>query len=92
LNNQVKVEIDDTLDRSELFGIMDRNLKIIKDNFSVEIIQRGNEITLTGDDAEKAGTVIREMLGIIASGEKNRFSENKLYNDIGGKRSIISGK
>lgn len=70
LNKQVKVEIDDILDRSELFGIMDRNLKIIKDNFSVEIIQRGNEITLTGDDAEKAGTVIREMLGIIASGEK----------------------
>ena len=70
MNNQVKVEIDDTMDRSELFGIMDGNLKIIKDNFSVEIIQRGNEITLTGDDAEKAGTVITEMLGIIASGEK----------------------
>lgn len=67
---EMRIKIDDEQDSDELFGNLDVNLKIIQDNYDVEIVQRQDEIILTGKEVAKAEEVIEELLGIIRSGEK----------------------
>ena len=67
---EMRIKIDGEQDSDELFGNLDVNLKIIQDNYDVEIVQRQDEIILTGKEVAKAESVIEELLGIIRSGEK----------------------
>lgn len=67
---EMRIKIDGEQDSDELFGNLDVNLKIIQDNIDVEIVQRQDEIILTGKEVAKAEEVIGELLGIIRSGEK----------------------
>ena len=53
-----KVPISDTIDRRELFGGLDQNLKIIEDNLKVDIIQRDNELILKGENLAKAEALL----------------------------------
>jgi phosphate starvation-inducible PhoH-like protein len=69
LIKELKIKIDHDQDTNELFGNLDVNLKIIKDNYDVEIVQRQDEIIIKGKEAEKAQQVIVELLGILESGE-----------------------
>ena len=69
LIEELKIKIDQAQDTNELFGNLDVNLKIIKDNYDVEIVQRQDEIIIKGKEAEKAQRVIVELLGILESGE-----------------------
>lgn len=69
LIEELKIKIDQAQDTDELFGNLDVNLKIIKDNYDVEIVQRQDEIIIKGKEAEKAQRVIVELLGILESGE-----------------------
>jgi len=64
------IAMEQILDHSELFGIMDKNLDTIRDSMDVEMIQRDNQLILKGPDAPKAENVIKELIGIIESGEK----------------------
>ncbi|MDD2190629.1 MAG: PhoH family protein [Eubacteriales bacterium] len=66
---ELKIKIDHEQDTNELFGNLDVNLKIIKDNYDVDIVQRQDEIILKGKEAAKAQQVIVELLGILESGE-----------------------
>ena len=68
--NTIKIRLADDLDRSELFGNMDSNLKLLQEQLKIEIIQRDNELVLKGDDTEKAEKVINELIALIGSGEK----------------------
>lgn len=69
LIEELRIKIDHEQDTNELFGNLDVNLKIIKDNYDVEIVQRQDEIIIKGKEAEKAQMVIVELLGILESGE-----------------------
>lgn len=69
LIEELKIKIDHDQDTNELFGNLDVNLKIIKDNYDVEIVQRQDEIIIKGKEAEKAQRVIVELLGILETGE-----------------------
>lgn len=69
LIEELKIKIDHQQDTNELFGNLDVNLKIIKDNYDVDIVQRQDEIIIKGKEAEKAQMVIVELLGILESGE-----------------------
>lgn len=64
------IAMDQTLDHSELFGIMDKNLSLIRDSLDVELVQRDNELMIKGPDADKAAAVVKELISIILSGEK----------------------
>ncbi len=70
LTEELKIIIEHEQDTIELFGNLDVNLSIIKDNYDVEIIQRQDEIIVRGKEALKAQEVIAELIGIIESGEK----------------------
>ncbi len=65
-----RIRVDEAVDRGELFGGLDSNLKIIEDNFEVSILQRDNDLVITGDYADKAEKVLSEMISIIEMGEK----------------------
>jgi phosphate starvation-inducible PhoH-like protein len=69
LTEELKITIDHEQDTNELFGNLDVNLKIIRDNYDVDIIQRQDEIILKGKEAASAQQVIIELLGILESGE-----------------------
>lgn len=66
---EMRIKIDGEQVSDELFGNLDVNLKIIQDNYDVEIVQRQEELILTGPEIGKAAEVIEDLLGIIASGE-----------------------
>lgn len=69
LIDELKIKIDHDQDTNELFGNLDVNLKIIKDNYDVDIVQRQDEIILKGKEAAKAQQVILELLEILETGE-----------------------
>ena len=68
-----KIKVYEGVDRVELFGNLDSNLKMIKDATGVDVIQRDDEIILTGDDpvammmAEK---VLEQFMSALNKGEK----------------------
>jgi len=66
----ITLTIDGDLDRSELFGNLDITLKILKNSFNIDIMQRENELILKGTEAPKALNVITELIAMIESGEK----------------------
>lgn len=65
-----KVPISETIDRSELFGGLDQNLKIIENNLKVDIIQRDNELILKGEHIAEAENLLREMMSVLEKGDK----------------------
>ena len=67
--DEIRIKIDEDQDGDELFGNLDVNLKILCDNYDVEIVQRQDEIILRGAEAAKTAEVIDELLSIIATGE-----------------------
>ena len=44
--HMVRVSVSDDIDRGELFGSFDKNLKIIENNLKVDIIQRDDSLIL----------------------------------------------
>ena len=74
INNETenirKIAIDETIDRGELFGTLDSNVRILKENLDVDIMQRDNELILRGKDAKRAEAIFQELMEIIAGGEK----------------------
>ncbi|MEE1038929.1 MAG: PhoH family protein [Eubacterium sp.] len=66
----IKILLNEDIDRRELFGNLDKNLKIIKEYFNVDIIQRDNELVLKGDDARVAEKAILELISILETGER----------------------
>ena len=76
--NKVMIPLDDSVDRRELFGGMDQNLRNIEGMFGVTIIQRGNGLLVLedGDRAvrsdngvEHASAILNEMIETIRKGE-----------------------
>ncbi len=65
-----KITISEVTDRSELFGNLDANIDILKENLDVDMMQRDNELILRGRDADRAVGIVKELMEIIASGEK----------------------
>ncbi|MDR2296459.1 MAG: PhoH family protein [Clostridiales Family XIII bacterium] len=74
MNNLIAEEIKMRIDRDhiakDLFGNLDVNLRILRDNYDVDIVQRQDEIVLTGGEASKAGEVIADLIDILESGER----------------------
>lgn len=85
-----KMAISEVTDRSELFGNLDANIHMLKENLDVDVIQRDNELILRGQDADRAVGVINELMEIIDSGEK--LDEQKVQYVIALNREGVSYK
>lgn len=65
-----EIFLSEDIDRVELFGNLDTNLRLIEDEFNVRIVQRDNTLTIIGDKTNKAAEVIYELINVLKSGEK----------------------
>lgn len=70
LIEELKIKIDQEQDTNEIFGNLDINLKIIQNNYDVDIVQRQDEVLIRGKEASKAQKVILNLISIVESGEK----------------------
>lgn len=66
----ISIPISESIDRSELFGGMDKNLKVIEESLKVDIIQRDNELILKGENAADARALLEEMMMVLEKGDK----------------------
>ncbi|MDO4870106.1 MAG: PhoH family protein [Bacillota bacterium] len=64
------IPLGENIDRGELFGSLDRNLRIIEGELGVDIIQRGNNLVLKGAREEEAEAILSEMIDVLSKGEK----------------------
>lgn len=69
---QKQMTIPEIQDRLTLFGSQDRNLKMVRDAFGIELVARGDHLLLTGDDqaVDQAASVLEQMLGRIERGQR----------------------
>jgi len=58
-----------TVSPAEVFGIFDANLKLIEKDCKVNIICRGDDIIISGDEADRAASAINEMFKVVESGQ-----------------------
>ena len=85
---EVELSLPQPFNQMELFGNLDQHMKIVKEHFNVEIIQRDNQLLLKGADSAKALQVIEEFVKMIQSGEK--LDAQKIHYVIGLKNEGIS--
>jgi phosphate starvation-inducible PhoH-like protein len=72
LSRQVKILVPGETHIVDLVGQRDELLRRIEGEFSSDILVRGNEITITGendDDAQRAATVFEELLTMLKQGQ-----------------------
>ena len=98
-NKMERIPISDTIERTELFGGLDQNLKLIEENLDVNIIQRDNELVLKGEKTTEAKNILSEMMNVLIQGDK--LDEQKIgyitdlnkdgvsYNEQGVEKDII---
>lgn len=88
-----KINIDRMEQAAALFGSLDENVKLIEQEYRVEIVCRGSEMKISGEpeDVEKAARAVKSLLSLINRGESiseqnvrycltlvNEGSENKM--------------
>lgn len=64
------ITLDETVDRTELFGGMDKNLSMVENTYHVNIIQRDDKLLIKGERTEEAADVLEEMVAVLDKGEK----------------------
>ena len=69
VNNEARLSLED-IDRSELFGSLDRNLRDLEDRYKVVTVQRDNQLIIRGEQADEAAGIINEMIDALRRGEK----------------------
>lgn len=75
------IEIADDIDREDLFGNLDSNLRMIEEATKSEIIQRGSSLVIKGGDTELASGIVHELSAILEKGET--LDEQKVRYAIG---------
>lgn len=65
----INIALPNDMDSSELFGNMDSNINLIKETLDVDIVQRGNELIVKGEDAEGAKDILKELVAMLSKGE-----------------------
>ncbi len=64
----ISVKLKETIDRKELLGNLDKNIRLLEENFDCLIVQRENELVLLGKENEKVKAVILELIAILETG------------------------
>ena len=64
-----KIDITDASVLSEIFGEYDSYLKLIRKSFQADVVLRGDEIIITGRDADTVESVIRDLRWLLDRGD-----------------------
>lgn len=55
-------------DPKEVFGALDANLKVVEKDCGVEIVCRGGDIIISGEEPERAAAALEEMFALVREG------------------------
>lgn len=67
---EIKITPGVTVSVSEVFGIFDANIKNVEQDCQVEVVSRGDEILIRGEEVDRAAKVINEMFAVCESGQQ----------------------
>jgi phosphate starvation-inducible protein PhoH and related proteins len=69
---EIKLVVPGSQEMVDLLGHRDELLKLIETQFDTDVAVRGNEITIKGraGEADKVATLFRELLELVATGER----------------------
>ena len=67
---EIKITPGVTVSVSEVFGIFDANIKNVEQDCQVEVVSRGDEILIRGEEVDRAAKVISEMFAVCESGQQ----------------------
>ncbi len=67
--NELKFSPQSISEPSLAFGSMDANLKAVEKDCNVDIINRGDEITIRGEEVDRAMSIINEFFAVIDQGQ-----------------------
>ncbi len=95
---ECRIEIEDVQTVSDIFGSYDGHLEDVCRTFKVKVVQRGDEVIITGDGAQLAESAILDMMWVLEKGdtlddqrvdyiislntEGRSYRNSKLSNDI----------
>lgn len=68
MDDTIKVSLEE-VERSELFGIMDRNADLIRESLGVSLVQRDDALLIGGERREQAAKVVEELIHIVQAGD-----------------------
>ena len=60
--NRLIIEVEDDIDRAEVFGCLDANVRELETRTGAEITQRGNSIVISGGDVRLAESILSELM------------------------------
>ena len=83
-----KIQIPETIDRTELFGNLDSNLEQIQEAAGVDIIQRDDGLILKGENPDLAEGILKELAAVLQKGEP--LDKQKVSYIIGLKKEGLS--
>ena len=69
-DNVKEIEVSDSIDREDLFGTLDCNLRMIEEETGSEIIQRGSGLIIKGGDIELSSGIIHELSAMLPTPER----------------------
>lgn len=75
-NDEIRIKIGNEQNVTAMFGSLDANIKLLCSRFNANVLQREDEIIITGEEREKAAAVLTEFAAVLASGE--RLDEQKV--------------
>ena len=67
--NELKFSPQSITEPAQVFGTLDANLKAIEKDCNVEIIYRGDEITVKGEEVDRAASIINELFAVVDQGQ-----------------------
>ena len=67
---QVKILVPGNHLMVELLGHRDQLLRLVEDAFDADVLVRGNEITISGDDADQVGRLFDELVVLLGRGQR----------------------
>ncbi len=91
---EVVIKVDNIEQAISLFGNYDENINILQRQYNVTILNRGNDIRISGgeDEVNKAKTAINTLIGMINKGETISEQNIRYVNsmvDEGTEREIV---
>ncbi len=67
--SELKIVPQTALDAAEVFGTLDANIKAVEKDCNVEIVCRGSEIVVSGDEVDRAANVLQEFFAVLDAGQ-----------------------
>lgn len=86
---QKKITVEDVQYITGIFGNDDKYMEMIGKAFGVTMVLRGDELVITGDDADHAENTVLDMMWVLERGDELDEAESRIYNRAEQRRKVV---